>query len=432
MALDNRKFGVLLAGLDSSDAERLLAALDARPEEFEITAADDTAAILDRIWDGRAHSVVAAIRPADPHMLELLIGGLSLSPRIQFLLIPPRGSAGYSSAPAGSGGVYLLPQPLDVNLSARLIVGAAELRQQFQADRDGGPTPAHLFAAVQDGHDECWVRIIHPSGETGDLCLRQGHVIFSEQGRLAGDEAVQAILSWDRCSYEYHPLPSAVRSNTNKPLRSLLTGPRRPVSASSLESDQMLEPDPPAFAVTDDLPDPDPPAFAHATCSLEAPDLESPEPPTFTDREDAASAEVARTEEPPPSASGFAEEVRSKLTDAIEGLRNRSAHIAAAALLLPGSGSVEASFHREGVPPMDCKEISGLYSEYRALLDRRGLGDGVNLMLTAKDGAIVLLPLCPPGWILGVHVKGAFALAARAITACAEELRRHIAGVKTP
>lgn len=295
---DVTRTNVLVVGPEEAPFVRAALELSRDQPTMEVVARERISDALHLLRRASVALVVLDGQPVESGSLELILEGLQKT-------VPPRFLVASSQCRTPTHHATLGTIPRDIRPAVLRTLLEVEPSEGLPTANHPGVCPRDLLAAAADFPDAAWLRIMHPNGQTADLCVAEGKAIYCELGQLKAIEALWQVLSWPACLYEYRELPSFLQHNLDRPLREITGAPPRTGSfempparcepAAAHTSDPVLTPEEPTEFAVD---------FAAQPTGQSAWELlEEPEEPAFADfgaQPSAASADslYADLEEP--------------------------------------------------------------------------------------------------------------------------------------
>ncbi len=149
--------------------------------------------------------------PAQPGNLEIIAEGFSKDRVPSFVIFADRARGSELSRPAK---IRLMP-PVSVKDQLCRLVSACT--KEYEAGLQPEAMPLSEFLeAVAGCPDEAWLRVANSQGESGDVCLRKGCVIYAEAPGLSGEAALARMVSWSCSSFEFRELPAFLNENVQR------------------------------------------------------------------------------------------------------------------------------------------------------------------------------------------------------------------------
>ncbi len=214
---------------------------DAAMEMVHVTNPLDALALVER---GRLAAVLLVEAQAGEGWTQLIVNGLARQKAPRFVVMPKRAPLTH-----GQGWVRLHPAVNDP-AAFRSLVSACVAEAQRPPDK-GAVTPLDFFRGVCCFQEAAWVRVTGEAG-TGDLCFRGGNAVYAEAGRKSGRAAIDQILSWGPCTFEYRDFPAVMPTNANQSLTEATCGKNHTAAPVVETSSDLEEPTEfPAFAFED-------------------------------------------------------------------------------------------------------------------------------------------------------------------------------------
>lgn len=185
-------------------------------QNYEIIAVSKIEDALKLLRRGTIAAVLADGNPRTHGLAELLVEGLSKDRAPRFVVF-------FKDAPGGltaeQSWVRIVRSGIDGSQLGRLL---EQCCQEFdRMPSKNTLTPLELLEALAYSPDEAWIRVTHESGESGDLCIRDGKAVYCEVGRMSGATAAARLLAWTPCRFEYRDFPSFLMPNLDRSLSDL-------------------------------------------------------------------------------------------------------------------------------------------------------------------------------------------------------------------
>jgi hypothetical protein len=226
---------------------------DSAVEVVHVYTAADALTLVER---GRI-GILALVEPFEAEgWTQLLAGALARSRTPRVVLLS-------SKAPYETRTGWLRMRATSDAASLRSLVVEAAAESQRGPDRLA-VRPIEVLAAAAPFPEAAWLRFTGDAA-TGDICFRNGVAVYAETGRKNGRAALDEILAWPHCEFEYREYPSVLPSNVNV----LLADLTRPQAGGARPA-----PEPAAVEMEEPTDFPD---FAAATVPSDPQDVAWPE-----------------------------------------------------------------------------------------------------------------------------------------------------------
>ncbi|MCC6390912.1 MAG: DUF4388 domain-containing protein [Bryobacterales bacterium] len=206
---------VLIVAPPSADYLEPLSSLRHANPPCEVVSMDSINDSLRLVRRGSIAVVVLEGHPSEPGSLEFIIEALGKEKPPLFLILSRKPAA----VPSPHSRIRTASARMDRTLLKNLVLAAAG---QFEDGSSSSAVSApELLEAAVGFPDDVWLRVTNEREESGDLCIRDGRIIYCEAERLSGAQAAARILSWNDCRFECRELPAFLNTNMDHPLDSL-------------------------------------------------------------------------------------------------------------------------------------------------------------------------------------------------------------------
>lgn len=177
---------------------------DAALEVVHALKPSDAVALVDR---GRISLVVFSEPEQGEGWMQVIINGTLRPKTPRFLLLSRKAPVTHSQ-----GWIRLHPVVHDA-AALRNLIQSCVTEAQRPPDK-GQITPVDLLRGAACLQEAAWVRINNGTA-SGDVCFNAGSVVYAETGRKSGRAAMDEILSWGACDFEYREFPAVLPANVS-------------------------------------------------------------------------------------------------------------------------------------------------------------------------------------------------------------------------
>jgi hypothetical protein len=209
--------GVLAVGSGSTEFVRQCLELKDENSAADLLIVSPGPEAVGHVRQRRFAVVLLEDSPSTAGNLELILEGFAKDRGPGFVVFSDRARSSNLSKPSRIRLVQPVAKP---QLSSLLASCIKEYEAGLSPD---AVSLTDFLNAVAGCPDEAWLRVTNQQGKTGDLCIRQGGLIYAEVGGLNGDQALAHMLSWSSCTFEYRELPAFLNRNLQRTVAEVIS-----------------------------------------------------------------------------------------------------------------------------------------------------------------------------------------------------------------
>ncbi|MBI3681819.1 MAG: hypothetical protein HY235_15675 [Acidobacteria bacterium] len=340
-------------------------------QAFEVVSVEAVSDALHLLRRGQIALMALYGRPQEPGYVELMVEGLSKERAPRILVFS--GQSPVRRVEAHSFVQAISPEIGETalkKLAFQCCVAFDEPPEKAAVD------PSELLLAVADFPDEEWLRLTNPLGQSGDLCIQGGRVVYCEAERLSGETAAGLVVSWKCCTLEYREFPSFLKGNMDCPVRDVALN----VRTNSIVMLPVAAPAPDNLDPVAEEPE-EMPSFAGEGAGNEY-SVEEP-----LELLSLSGADWDGTEEPAALPEFDVPAWKAALPETRKGV------FATVAVVTAGKGQLESCDPRDDSAYFDAAALREIYDQARLYAQRHRLGMSKTVQLVAGGSTIAVAPI---------------------------------------